>query len=248
MNTVSRKDVEQKVSKGAQTICRARRIMQPKRVATFCRSVTDAVMSQLPEGQDIDDGTLKQLIEQQFTLLKQSLDSLPKRKAEEKARVRALRAEKRNAARAEHNEQLATSPDAAVIGKTLEEKLADYRESLSKLIRNDCVTLGLLSPKRAEQVCVHLAGKTPEAAEKDVIAELRNNLHKQLREIIRKQKGGPWKSVKAQEELRVEIAATSSLKSVIKLTRHLLRERDEWEKQNGGSGLRSLFSGRLKFS
>lgn len=249
MGTISRKDVESAVAKGVQTTCRARRIMNPKRQAIFCHSIVDAVIAQLPQGQDLNEAGLKRLTEQQIALLKQSLDTLPKRLAEEKARLRALQADSRTAVLAGETDQQAEAAAATVVAaRSMEEKLADSREVMTKLIRVDCVQLGLLTPERAEQVCRHLAGKTPEQAEQDVVTEIRNNLHQQIRKIIRKLKGGPWKSVKQQDELRLEIASTGSLQSVIKLTRHLFRERDTWEKQHARQGIRSLLKGRLKFS
>ncbi len=124
-------------------------------------------------------------------------------------------------------------------------KLAQERKPVSKLILEDCVQLGLISRNRAEYVVTQMSGKQPADAEKEVVIELRDNLHKQVRGLIRKDKGGPWSSPKAQEELRLEIVKTPTVRSVLFLTRDILREREEWLKRSHSSLTGRIFGSKM---
>jgi len=112
-------------------------------------------------------------------------------------------------------------------GTDMPTKLSEERKPIKKLIQEDCVQLGLISKKRAEYVITQMAGKQPAEAEKEVVVELRENLHKQVRKLIRKDKGGPWSLPKDQEELRLEILQTPTVRSVLFITRDILREREQ---------------------
>jgi hypothetical protein len=133
-------------------------------------------------------------------------------------------------------------PHAAEMTK----KLKDERKPIQNLLREDCVQLGLLEPKRAEYLITQFAGKLPHVAEEEVVIELRNNLHQQVRRFMRKHKGGPWASPKDQEELRLEIARTPTVRSTLFLTRQLLRERQQWLNKSKRSITGRLFGSRLK--
>lgn len=124
-------------------------------------------------------------------------------------------------------------------------KLAQERKPIKKLIMEDCVQLGLISKKRAEYVITQMAGKQPAEAEKEVVVELRENLHKQVRRLIRKDKDNPWASPKAQEELRLEIVQTPTVRSMLFLTRDILREREEWLKRSHNSITGRIFRGKM---
>jgi hypothetical protein len=221
--------------------------MQPQRIALFSRCISDAVLPQLPDAVTADDPHFKQLLKQQITLLKQSLETLPKRMADEKARLRMAAHEPQQQDDLETGVLTAGGPDSQVVAKSFEEKLAEQRLVLKDLVNKDCLQLGLLTPERITEICEHLTGKTPQQAEQAIITEVRNNLHQQIRKYIRKNKGGPWGSAKQQNELRLEIQSTDTLRSVLSLTRHLLRERKQWEKNSSG-GLRGLLKKRLKLS
>jgi hypothetical protein len=124
-------------------------------------------------------------------------------------------------------------------------KLAKKRKPLTKIILEDCVQLGLLANKRAKYLVVQMAGKQPQDAEREVVNELRDNLHKQVRKLIRKDKKGPWSSPMAQEELRLEIVQTPTVRSMVFLTREILREREEWRDKSRSSITGRIFGKRI---
>ncbi|MCP3670844.1 MAG: hypothetical protein GY814_10505 [Gammaproteobacteria bacterium] len=124
-------------------------------------------------------------------------------------------------------------------------KLNKTRKPIKKVIIEDCVQLGLLKKKRAKYLITQMAGKQPADAEKEIVKELRDNLHKQIRKLIRKDKKGPWSSPKAQEELRIEIIQTPAVRSVVYLTREILRERDEWKQRSRNSITGRIFGSRM---
>lgn len=130
----------------------------------------------------------------------------------------------------------------------MEDKLEESRKPLRKILNEDCVRLGLLDIKRAEKLASRLAGKSREDAEAEIVAEIRNNLHQQVRAYLRKYKGGPWPSPKLQEELRVDIASTNSVHAVVTLTRFLLKERRNWETKMKKGKLGNLFGGKIRIS
>jgi hypothetical protein len=127
------------------------------------------------------------------------------------------------------------------------ERLADQRVGMQHLLEKECVTLKLITPEQAKRMRRRLLGQEPEQAEQELVAELRNILHQQVRAFIRKHDGGPWSTVKLQHELRMDIVATRSLRSLVTLARELLAEREEWLKKNhiGLSG--RLFGGKILF-
>ncbi len=127
-------------------------------------------------------------------------------------------------------------------------KLANERKPTKKVILEDCVQLGLLSRKRAEYLVTQMAGKKPMEAEKEIVKELRESLHKQVRKLIRKDKKGPWSSPKAQEDLRVEIVETPTVRSMVYLTREILREREEWKDRAHNSITGRIFGNRMTAS
>jgi hypothetical protein len=130
-------------------------------------------------------------------------------------------------------------------GTDMPTKLAQERKPIKKLIMEDCVQLGLISKKRAKYVVTQMAGKQPIDAEKEVVKELRENLHKQVRRLIRKDKDNPWSSPKAQEELRLEIVNTPSVRSVLFLTKDIYRERDEWLERSHNSITGRIFGSKM---
>jgi hypothetical protein len=124
-------------------------------------------------------------------------------------------------------------------------KLAQERKPVKKLMMEDCVQLGLLTKKRANHLITHMAGKQPADAEKEVVKELRENLHKQVRNLIKKDKSNPWSSPKAQEELRLEIVNTPSVRSVLYLTKDIYRERDDWLNRSHNSITGRIFGSKM---
>jgi hypothetical protein len=124
-------------------------------------------------------------------------------------------------------------------------KLAEERKPVKKLIMEDCVQLGLIKRKRAKYVVTQMAGKQPADAEKEVVVELHKNLHEQVRKFIRKDKDGPWSSPKSQEELRLEIIQTPTVRSMLYLTREIFKEREDWKNRSHNSITGRIFGSRL---
>ena len=233
--------------------CRAHGIREPARIAYYTRAVELAVVAELTPRAD-PSAALGLVLTEQLVLLEAALAAA----AAGRQRVpdRSV-----NPARASAESALAdpgaahVAPEAAsalppvhsgtVDAKSMEEKLQAARKPLRKLLREDCVTLGLVTPERAEALVCGLAGRTRETAELDIVAELRNNLHGQVRSYIRKHKGGPWPSPKSQEELRLDIVGTATVHSLLMLARQTLRERSRWESEQSGGALSSLLGGKL---
>ncbi len=129
--------------------------------------------------------------------------------------------------------------------KSMGERLKDRRSEMEHLLLNDCVTLKLVSPKQAKK-CVHeLVGRDPKKAEEDLVANLRNALHQQVVSFIRKHDGGPWNSATEQTEIRMQIAATKTLQSLVNLSKMLLSEREEWTAKTKNSLMGRLFGGKV---
>lgn len=131
--------------------------------------------------------------------------------------------------------------------KSMPERLADQRVGIQDLLEKECVTLKLITPEQAKQMRLRLLGQEPEKAEEELVAELRNILHQQVRAFIRKHDGGPWATVKLQHELRMDIVATHSLRSLVTLAKELLAEREEWLQKNRVSLSARLFGGKIRF-
>jgi hypothetical protein len=124
----------------------------------------------------------------------------------------------------------------AVAAKAMEEKLRDERAPVQDLLRKDCVNLGLLEPKKAERMVLSMVGKSPEEGEKLVVEQLREVLQKQVKGMIRRLKGGPWATPRAQEEMRQDIHNARSVRSILMLARQIGKERQAWEKKHGVAG------------
>lgn len=130
--------------------------------------------------------------------------------------------------------------------KSMPERLKDRRSEMEHLLVNDCVTLKLVTPKQAKQHVHELLGRDPEKAEADLVANLRNALHQQVVNFIRKNNGGPWNSLTEQTEIRMQIAQTKTLQSLINLSKMLLSEREEWMLKTKNNLVGRLFGGRVK--
>ena len=128
--------------------------------------------------------------------------------------------------------------------KSMEEKLQDSRKPIQKLLTEDCVTARLLDRKQAGRIIAGMAGKRPEDAEREIVEKLREILQQQVRAFIRKSKGGPWATPREQNDLRQDIHAATTIRGVLLLSRQILKEREEWEKEHGRIGILGLFAAR----
>lgn len=129
--------------------------------------------------------------------------------------------------------------------KSMPERLKDRRADMEHLLLNDCVTLKLVSPDQAKKLKHGLVGRDPEKAEEEVVAQLRNSLHEQVRKFIRKHNGGPWATATVQTEVRMDIARTRSVRSLVSLSRQLLEEREEWLAKTKNSLTGRFFGGKV---
>ncbi|MCU7843948.1 MAG: hypothetical protein KZQ93_08925 [Candidatus Thiodiazotropha sp. (ex Monitilora ramsayi)] len=132
--------------------------------------------------------------------------------------------------------------------KTMPERLKDKRSIMEHLLDNDCITLKLVTPNQAKKFKHGLLGKEPEKAEEELVANLRNVLHDQVRKFIRKNNGGPWASATLQHEVRMDITRTRTLRSLVTLARGLLEEREEWLVKTKSSLTGRFFGGRVKMN
>ncbi len=132
--------------------------------------------------------------------------------------------------------------------KSMPERLKDRRAEMEHLLTHDCITLKLVTDSEAKQLKRDLVGRLPEKAEEELVARLRNVLHSQVSKFIRKHQGGPWQTVTQQTEIRMEIAHTKSLRSLVFLSRQLLQEREEWMLKSKSSLVGRLFGGRVKLN
>lgn len=132
--------------------------------------------------------------------------------------------------------------------KSMSERLADQRSGMQQLLEKECVTLKLITPDQAKRMKRKLLGQQPEIAEQELVAELRNSLHQQVREFIRNNDGGPWATATLQNELRLDIGATRTLRSLVTLAKELLLEREAWLKKHKTSLTDRLFGGKIHFN
>ncbi len=223
-------------------MCHARRIFDAEKARFYTRAVTEAVLA-LSRDSDPSVVEIDRLLKEQLEMLDVALDRppvprLPKRasppedESEPVVAPSKTRRENRNA------------NVAATESLSMEEKLQEARRPVRDLLLKDCVRLGLVELKRAKTLAAGLAGKSREEGEADIVSELRNNLHKQIRTYMRKHKGGPWDSVMKQEDLRLDITHTSSVHALVTLTRQLLKERKDWEGKLNKGLLHNLLGGK----
>ena len=132
------------------------------------------------------------------------------------------------------------------VPKSMEEKLKDDRKPVQKLLLEDCVAEHLLDINKAKELIAGMTGKTPHDAELEIVEYLRNVLQTQVKQFLRADKGGPWANPHAQEELRKDIHAANSVRSVLTLCRQIVKEHQVWEQEHGHGGILGLFSPRRR--
>jgi hypothetical protein len=132
------------------------------------------------------------------------------------------------------------------VPKSMEEKLKEDRKPVQKLLLEDCVAEHLLDISKAKELIAGMTGKTPHDAEVEIVEYLRTVLQTQVKQFIRSDKGGPWANPHAQEELRKDIHAANSVRSVLTLCRQIVKEHQVWEQEHGHGGILGLFSPRRR--
>ena len=156
---------------------------------------------------------------------------------EEESRRKAEK-EKARKEREKRSKQAPAKQDSA----RMDEKLAIQRKPIQELLTKECVEFKLLTPEWAKHWVFNLSGRRIEDVEKDIVDELRQKLHDNVKSYIRKnKKENPWPSPALQEELRMEISQVKTIKGMLMLSSNIL-----WEIRNAKqSGKVSLFN-RIK--
>ncbi len=225
-------------------------VRDPRRVAVLARAIIAVVEHYHPEGRP-SLRQLEPLLTEQLALLEAAL---LKARAQEAPALAVAGAVVGQAAQSEDAAPEITEQTPrglrrrtlkgkghTVVAKSMEEKLREGRRPVQELLRNDCVQLGLIDRKQAERLIRGMLGKQPEVAEQEVVEVLRQILQDQVKGIIRRLKGGPWATPQAQEEMRLDIHHARSVKSILLLTRQIIKERRAWEKKHR----KGLFGGVL---
>ncbi len=246
------KTVESNVAGRVMLLCTMLQIADLDRINAAIKDVKKDVLAQLARkrlGVDALSGLLDERIARLEQELRKSSASPAPAAAAEQLKESQQPVEKS----AEEKSKGRKPPAAREIPEKKDEldmtkKLAAERKPVQKLLLEDCVQIGLVTRERAEYLVTQFAGKEPKDAELEVVIELRNNLHAQIRKFMRKHKGGPWPSPKEQEELRLDIVHTPSINSLLSLTRKILRERKEWLDRSRRGITGRIFGDRLKLS
>ena len=226
-------------------------ITDPRRVAVLARSVVAVIENRYPEGRP-SLLELEPLITEQLALLEAALVELRMRTAlggtetsVEPYAPAPPPAPVEEPSKKRLRKRTLKGKGYTVQAKSMEEKLREGRVPVQELLQKDCVQLGLVTQKQAKRLVRGMLGKHPEDAEQEIVEHLRQILQDQVKGIIRRLKGGPWRTPQAQEEMRQDIHSARSVKSILMLARQIAKERAAWEKQHGGGGLLAgLFGGR----
>ncbi|MCB1774828.1 MAG: hypothetical protein KDI88_14525 [Gammaproteobacteria bacterium] len=214
----------------------------------YREAVLEAVSRQVVEQGTLAPDAMQAMIRQQLELLEASLRTLPDR-----TRARGT---------PPSDTAVAGSPAAAEVpasrnrrpsgyvpeARSMEEKLQVEREPIQQLLREDCVRAGLVDKDSAERLIRSMTGKTSADAELEIVEHLRQRLQDQVKSFIRKAKGGPWSDPRTQDDLRRDIHTARSVRSVLMMSRQVLKEYQTWEKEHGRHGILGLFSPRKKMA
>lgn len=224
--------------------CQTRGVTDPVIVGYYVEILEQAVFSQL--GDDSTATDFYQVLNEQLAWLEGELDQVgTKLAAASETEARSDVGTRLSAAAIERAQKKASGgymPDA----KSMPERLKDARAEMVYLLDNDCITLKLVTPGQSKAYKRGLPGKDPELAEEELVTALRNVLHEQVREFIRKHNGGPWATASMQQDIRMGITRTRTLRSLVTLARELLKEREEWLDKAKHSLTGRFFGGRVK--
>ncbi|MET0066521.1 MAG: hypothetical protein ABW076_09265 [Candidatus Thiodiazotropha sp.] len=248
MDEQFRKMVEVNIKGRVFVICQSQGITDPSVVGYYTGVLQQAIDAQLSEEGNAE--SFHQLLDQQAEWLAGELRQL----AADGAIEASAEAAAVSGAAAEQPAEASTPPvktEKKATGfvpeaKSMPERLKDRRAEMEHLLTHDCIALKLVTASEAKQLKRDLVGRLPEKAEEELVARLRSVLHSQVSKFIRKHQGGPWTSVTQQTEVRMEIAHTKTLRSLVFLSRQLLQEREEWMEKTKSSLVGRLFGGRVK--
>jgi hypothetical protein len=209
-------------------------------------AVGEVMRHEVGDSTEPDWRALEPLVQEQLDLLEQALRARLQRVVEEQEEVPAETLDVAEES-AETDASIARRPSGYVPeARSMEEKLHDERLPIQQLVREDCLRAGLVDAKTAERLVQGMTGKTGLAAEQEIVEYLRQSLQEQVKSFIRKTKGGPWSDPRTQEDLRRDIHAARSVRSVLMMSRQILKEYQVWQDQHGRRGILGLFSPRKK--
>jgi hypothetical protein len=127
-----------------------------------------------------------------------------------------------------------------------QDKLTINRKPVVELLQKECVDFHLLTPKRAKYWVHNLSGRIIKDVEAEIVNEISDNLLKNVRTYMRKnKKDHPWQSPSAQEQVRSDITSTRTIKGMLMLTSQILWEARQHKNSDNNGLLKKMFK---KFS
>lgn len=229
--------------------CQSRRVADPTIINYYVEILEQEIHAQLSDESGPAD--FHRVLDEKLAWLESELDQTGQQAAAaaaEEAQAEAAAAESTPEPEAKKSEAKKKPTGYVPDAKTMPERLKDKRSIMEHLLDNDCITLKLVTPNQAKKFKHGLLGKEPEKAEEELVANLRNVLHEQVRKFIRKNNGGPWASATLQHEVRMDITRTKTIRSLVTLARELLEEREEWLAKTKSSITGRLFGGKVKMT
>jgi hypothetical protein len=227
-------------------ICQSRRVVDPTIISYYTDILRQAVQAHLNEECSLSD--FNRILAEQAVWLESEIDQMAPSRPEKRSATTLEESPLEVAPQPEESEPQKKPSGYIPQAKSMPERLADQRSGMERLLEKDCVTLQLITPSQAKLFKRRLLGQEPEKAEQELVAELRNILHEQVRKFIRKNAGGPWDNATLQHELRMDIVSTRTLRSLVTLARELLLEREQWLQKNKSSLSGRLFGGKIRFN
>ncbi|MEN8167785.1 MAG: hypothetical protein ABFR65_09960 [Pseudomonadota bacterium] len=249
MDNQFEKLIEINISGRVFAICQSRRVVDPTIIGYYTDILRKAVQAHLNE--ECSPTDFNRILAEQAVWLESEIDQMAPPGPETRSAPTLEESPLEAAPQPEESE--GSAPRKRPSGyipqaKSMPERLADQRSGMEHLLEKDCVTLKLITPGQAKLFKRRLLGQEPEKAEQELVAELRNILHGQVRKFIRKNAGGPWDTATLQHELRMDIVSTRTLRSLVTLARELLMEREQWLQTNKNSLSGRLFGGKIRFN
>jgi hypothetical protein len=234
----------------AFVICQSHGITDPSIIGYYAQILEEATLGMLTPESSVAE--FHEALNEKAKWLEQEIDQLTDPAAEEGAaeaqqdQQKQADQEQQEGVKAASKSKPKKASGYVPEAKSMGERLKDKRSEMEHLLLNDCVTLKLVNPKQAKKHIHELVGRDPKKAEEDLVANLRNALHHQVVSFIRKHNGGPWNSATEQTEIRMQIASTKTLQSLVNLSKMLLGEREEWMAKSKNSLVGRLFGGKVK--
>lgn len=237
--------------------CTKEGVKSTSKIRKYEKQVRDFLEQKANEGADIK--ALEQLTAERLELLRLEINGQsPGQPPQEPEKARQTEEEKPQSSKAVEPPEKTVVSKPAKSRKTsskrtaaskkqpevasYQEKLSFHRKPVQYLLKKECVDFHLLTPERAKYWVHQLSGRFIEDVEPDIVNELSDTLLKNVRTYMRKnKKEHPWQSPMAQEQVRIDIASTKTIKGVLTLTSQIL-----WEIRQSSQGANSGLLGRIR--